>query len=123
MCADSVQNGRFKFTLNYRTQGGDRGLSIRILGDVKSEERELLRFDCFENAPHYHTAVYDHNTIRKIDEDDVVAWALGKIDSEFESLIAAAGGDPVSDSERDSHADAIAELRSKSDHVIAAAQE
>lgn len=122
MCADSVQNGRFKFTLSYRSQGDDRGLSIRILGDVDRNECELLRFDCFENSPHYHTAVYDHNTIRKIDDDDVVAWALHKIDSEFESLVANAGGDPVSDSERSLHTHAIEELRAKSMQVIAAAQ-
>ena len=46
------------FTM-YSTQllgapGNDRGLAIHVLSDVAGQEIELLAFDCFERAPHYH---------------------------------------------------------------------
>ena len=33
---------------------GDEGLCIEVRGEVEGEDTELLRFDCFRVAPHYH---------------------------------------------------------------------
>lgn len=46
--------GNIRFGLEFREIGGDRGVAIHVLSDVAGEEVELLAFDCFENAPHYH---------------------------------------------------------------------
>jgi hypothetical protein len=54
--------GNFRFGLEMRKQaGGDGGLAIHILADLAgtpgrtyAEETELLAFDCFRQAPHYH---------------------------------------------------------------------
>ena len=32
----------------------DQGVCLQIVGTVDGTERELLRFECFENHPHYH---------------------------------------------------------------------
>ena len=122
MCADSVKNGRFRFDINYRNMGDDHGLSIRILGPVDQEERELLRFDCFQKTPHFHTAVYDHNTIRKIDEEDVVGWTLDRIDKDFDSLVSSAGGDPLNETEQHDHESTVAAIRAKSEQLVLASQ-
>ena len=122
MCSDSVQNGRFNFEISYRNQTGDQGLSIVVMGHVAQEKHELLRFDCFLNVPHYHTAVYDHNTVRKIESDDAVAWSLDKLASEFEDLIVGAGGDPVNENERHAHAEVINAVRSKSKQIVSESQ-
>ncbi|HSF31838.1 MAG TPA: hypothetical protein VLK82_15350, partial [Candidatus Tectomicrobia bacterium] len=32
----------------------DQGVCIQVVGRVDGKETELLRFDCFDNRPHYH---------------------------------------------------------------------
>ena len=44
--------------IDYRRTDEDRGPSVRVFGDVDGERVQLLRFDCFDNDPHYH---YDPN--------------------------------------------------------------
>jgi len=53
--------GNIRFGLEMRTLGADGGLAIHVLSDLVgkpsdsfSEETELLAFDCFRLAPHYH---------------------------------------------------------------------
>ena len=118
MAEQSVVNGRFRLDLNYRRFSGDEGLSIRVLGPVASDERELLRYDCFEKSPHFHTAVYDHNTISKIEEEDSVAWSLTQLGDNFEELVAKAGGESLNTEELAGHRACIDELRSKSSDLV-----
>ncbi len=41
--------------MSYRGEiPGDGGLCIQIYADVDGRDTELLRFDCFREAPHYH---------------------------------------------------------------------
>jgi len=59
---DMFEAGNFRFGLELRKQvGGDGGLAIHVLADLAGtpgrtymEETELLAFDCFREAPHYH---------------------------------------------------------------------
>lgn len=59
---DMFEAGNFRFGLEMRKQvGGDGGLAIHVLADLAGaagrtyvEETELLAFDCFRDAPHYH---------------------------------------------------------------------
>ena len=53
---DKIQVGNLKFGLEYRhlPQINDQGMAIHVLADVADQEVELLAFDCFQVAPHYH---------------------------------------------------------------------
>jgi len=59
---DIFEAGNIRFGLEMRKQaGGDGGLAIHVLADLAgapgrtyTEETELLAFDCFRQAPHYH---------------------------------------------------------------------
>lgn len=59
---DIFEAGNIRFGLEMRKQvGGDGGLAIHVLADLSgtpgrtyAEETELLAFDCFREAPHYH---------------------------------------------------------------------
>jgi hypothetical protein len=59
---DVFEAGNIRFGLEMRKQvGGDGGLAIHVLADLAGapgrtymEETELLAFDCFREAPHYH---------------------------------------------------------------------
>jgi len=53
---DKIEVGNLRFGLEYRhlPQISDEGMAIHVLADVADQEVELLAFDCFEKAPHYH---------------------------------------------------------------------
>lgn len=111
--------GRFKFDISYRRMRGDQGLSIRISGPVADERRELLRFDCFDNSPHYHVEVYGKNEITAIDDDDATEWSLKVLTEQFEGLIDAAGADSLNVQERDGLDDALLQVSSDSRNLVA----
>ncbi|MCE2403971.1 MAG: hypothetical protein J4F43_02315 [Dehalococcoidia bacterium] len=49
-----IDAGVIRFGLEFRNLANDGGLAIHVLGDEAGQEVELLAFDCFVNAPHYH---------------------------------------------------------------------
>ncbi|MDE2968417.1 MAG: hypothetical protein OXS30_13145 [Chloroflexota bacterium] len=50
-----VDVGGIAFAMRYRDDiAGDEGLCIEVRADVEGHDTELLRFDCFRVAPHYH---------------------------------------------------------------------
>ena len=51
-----IEAGNIRFGLEFRELEiiNDRGMAIHVLSDVAGQEIELLAFDCFERAPHYH---------------------------------------------------------------------
>lgn len=50
-----VDAGPIAFAMRYRDDiAGDEGLCIEVRADVDGHDTELLRFDCFQVAPHYH---------------------------------------------------------------------
>src|SRR2546427_12347304 len=79
---------------------GDRGPSLRILGDVDGKLVQLLRFDCFDHEPHFH---YDPdgknnriflNTTRATDP---IAWTIDYLRGNFTSPVRIAGYGKLAD--------------------------
>jgi hypothetical protein len=89
-----IPAGGVTFHVEYRVFGGDRGPAIRVLADVEGRPVQLLRFDCFEKAPHYH---YDpdgkdfHLHLNRETVPDALAWALGELRLNLPVMIRAAG--------------------------------
>ena len=50
----TIEAGAVTFALQYRALMPDQGVSIQVIGNVAREKIELLRFDCFDQRPHYH---------------------------------------------------------------------
>ena len=121
MAEKSITNGRYRWDINYRRMQGDEGLSVRLLGPVNDRSCELMRFDCFLKTPHYHTAVYDHNTIESISDADPVAWSLDKIQNEFAKMVQSAGGDTPNTEELGQHGNTSELVRTESEELVAAA--
>ena len=119
MAEKSIPNGRFVWDIRYRQRESTGGLSLRLLGPVNSERKELARFDCFRVRPHYHTAVHDHNTVRPIEEDDSVAWAFEQCNANFETLVVDCGGDVPTPQELEDHTDTVALVKAYSENLVA----
>ena len=113
-------DGRFSFDISYRRLGGDRGLSIKVRGPVADKSQELLRFDCFEESPHFHVEVYGKNEITAIEANDAVEWSLDKLDNEFEQLLNAAGSDPLTNEERENFKTTMNRVQERSLNLVAA---
>ena len=74
-----VEAGSVRFGIEYRHLTNDEGVAIHVLGDVGDEELELLTFDCFKNAPHYHYGPRAKNRRMYLDQTaspDSLQWAL-----------------------------------------------
>lgn len=100
---DIFEAGSFRFGLEMRKQaGGDGGLAIHVLADLAGtpgktyvEETELLAFDCFRNAPHYHYGPRNKNHRifwDKVLITDTLGWTLEQFKSgRLRDMIARAG--------------------------------
>ena len=74
-----IEAGSVRFGVEFRELASDRGIAIHVLGDVAGQEVELLTFDCFENAPHYHYGPMAKNQRLYLDVTtvpDSLRWAL-----------------------------------------------
>ena len=91
-----IEAGAIRFGLEFReVRGGDRGLAIHVLGDVAGQEIELLAFDCFEKAPHYHYGPRNKNQRIYHDKTTVpetLSWTLEQFEEgRLPSMIQRAG--------------------------------
>lgn len=69
--------------MHYRDDiAGDAGLCIQVYASVDGRDTELLRFDCFQHAPHYHYGPEADDTRLMFDataNGDPVQWTLERL--------------------------------------------
>ena len=76
----------------------DQGVVLQVVGLVDGSERELLRFECFDNHPHYH---YDpENTNVRVMLDPTVTgnplrWAISQLRWKLPSMLERAGHETI----------------------------
>jgi hypothetical protein len=99
-----IKAGAVSFGLEYRTGVGeakDEGICIHVYGNaISGQDKELLRFDCFRQGPHYH---YRNAPIKKNErlmldytaEGDSLAWALDKIRNRLPTMLLRCEADDV----------------------------
>jgi hypothetical protein len=80
----------------------DRGVSIHVCVVLDGVRREHLRFDCFQEDPHYHYVSHapPFNHMLHLDpvaDGDPVAWALARIRTRLPEMLARAGAAPVAE--------------------------
>ena len=70
--------------MRYRDDiAGDAGLSIQVYASVDGTDTELLRIDCFANAPHYHYGPEQEDERLMLDQTtagDPLAWILERFE-------------------------------------------
>ncbi len=76
-----IEAGAVDIAMSYRDDiPGDAGLCIQIYAKVSDQDTELLRFDCFANAPHYHYGPEAEDERLMFDQTaggDPLSWVLG----------------------------------------------
>lgn len=80
--------------IDFRRTDEDRGPSIRVFGDCAGQRVQLLRFDCFENDPHYHYAPTGTNQVFHLDPltmGSPVGFSLCQLSLHTQAMVAKAG--------------------------------
>jgi hypothetical protein len=93
-----IEAGAVTFDVQYRAQMADQGVCIHVLGEVGGRETELLRFDCFDQVPHYHYAPLGKNERRELDKTTAgnpLGWALRQLRTRLPRMLEHAGFDEV----------------------------
>jgi len=76
--------GAYQLALVYRYITNDKGPTIHILGPVATENREIIRFDCFEREPHYHLGIsYLAEPVVTIEASKPLSWVLEELEEYF----------------------------------------
>ena len=100
---DKIEVGNLKFGLEYRhlPQINDEGMAIHVLADVAGQEVELLAFDCFKTAPHYHYGPRNQDVRIYWDvttSGETLAWTLDQFKAgNLRSMIRQAGYPSIAD--------------------------
>ena len=91
---DLIEAGELSFAVEYRHVGVEEGPSVHVFGTVEGSFEEILRFDCFDKAPHYHYGFsYIDQPPVPIDPaavGDPLAWVCSCIQSRLPEMLARA---------------------------------
>ena len=117
-----VDAGSITFAMRYRDDiAGDEGLCIEVHADVDGEDTELLRFDCFRVAPHYHYGPQADDERLMLDltaAGDSLDWTLNCFErGRLRPMIERAGYQAVADGLDETEVSAVIPL------VVSAARE
>ena len=97
-----VSAGAIEFAIQHRDLDGglpghptaDQGVTIQVVGQVKNKETELLRFDCFDQAPHYHYGPENKNEMMQMDKTTAgspIGWTIGQLRDKLPAMLTRAG--------------------------------
>jgi cystathionine beta-lyase len=83
--------GPIRLCVEHREQGADGGPTLRVYSSAEPP-RELLRFDCFKESPHYHIDPPGRNLITPLDRrDDTIAVVMEDLARDLEGYLKRAG--------------------------------
>ncbi|MCY4619733.1 MAG: hypothetical protein OXD50_14470 [Chloroflexi bacterium] len=120
----TVEAGSIAFAMRYRDDiAGDEGLCIEVRADVEGHDTELLRFDCFQVAPHYHYGPEADDERLMLDltaAGDSLDWTLSCFErGRLRSMIERAGYPSVASGlDEDVVAGAIPKVVSKAHEIV-----
>jgi hypothetical protein len=89
-----IEAGAVCFALQYRALMPDQGVSLQVVGEVDGHPAELLRFDCFDQNPHYHYDPEGRNerqTIDKTTAGNPLGWTLKQLRTRLPEMLCKAG--------------------------------
>ena len=97
-----IDVGSIKFALSYRDEiMDDQGMCLQVYSEVDGKDTEILRFDCFDQAPHYHYGPENFNIqlfMDKTTAGNPLGWTLGNIRNNLPTMVRRAGYEDLADS-------------------------
>jgi len=93
-----IEAGPISFALHYRALMPDQGLCVQVYSEIEGKDTEILRFDCFDQNPHYHYGPENHNirqTMDKTTAGNPLGFTLDNLRHRLPSMIERAGYDEL----------------------------
>ncbi len=89
----SLEHGGLRFVASRREVGEVGGTTLEVWGDVGGENTQVLRFDCFRGAPHYHMppSAPGQLTLDPAEVGDGLEWALENVRRNLPEMVEKAG--------------------------------
>jgi len=97
----TIQAGAVTFAMMYRRVTDDGGVTIHVMGNTPGNEKELLRFDCFDHVPHYHYAPLEKNeryNLDKVTAGPPIDWTMRQLRARLPDMLRHAGYSDVASS-------------------------
>ena len=96
-----IDAGAVRFALQYRQEiMDDQGLSLEVKADIDGREVEILRFDCFDQQPHYHYGPVKKNErlfMDKTTAGNPIGWTMTQLRTRLPEMVRRAGYDELAD--------------------------
>lgn len=86
--------GPIEITLEYRALMEDQGVCAQVFANVDGKDTEILRFDCFDQSPHYHYGPENRNVRLHLDKvtcGTPFAWTMDQLRHNLPAMIKRAG--------------------------------
>ena len=93
-----IEAGPISFAMNYRALMPDQGLCLQVYSEIDGKDTEILRFDCFDQVPHYHYGPENHNIRLNMDKTTAgnpLGFTLDNLRHRLPSMIERAGYDEL----------------------------
>ena len=96
-----VDAGLVDIAMSYRKElMPDQGLCIQVYSEIDGKDTEILRFDCFDQDPHYHYGPENHNIRLHLDKTTAgnpVGWTMDNIRHKLPTMVRRSGYDALAD--------------------------
>jgi len=92
--ATKIEAGAITFALQYRALMPDQGVCLQVVSEVGGQCKELLRFDCFDQRPHYHYDPGDKNERYDMDvttAGNPINWTMKQLRTRLQPMLERAG--------------------------------
>jgi len=87
--------GSIEVAMSYRQEiMDDQGLCVQVYSSIDGEDTEVLRFDCFDQTPHYHYGPENHNIRLNMDKTTAghpLAWTISNLRSRLPAMVRRSG--------------------------------
>ena len=90
-----IDTGAVSIALSFRDEiMDDQGLCVQVYAEVEGKDTEILRFDCFDQRPHYHYGPENFNIRLDMDKTTVgntLGWTMNNLRNNLVTMVGRAG--------------------------------
>ena len=96
-----INAGPIDIAMSYRAEiMNDQGLCLQVYSEIDGHDTEILRFDCFDQDPHYHYGPENHNVRLHLDKTTAgnpLGWTIGNLRNNLSTMVRRSGYDALAD--------------------------
>ncbi|PKB73667.1 MAG: hypothetical protein BZY75_00640 [SAR202 cluster bacterium Io17-Chloro-G7] len=96
-----IDAGDVSIAMSYRAEiMDDQGLCLQVYSEIDGKDTEILRFDCFDQAPHYHYGPENLNVrlfMDKTTAGNPLGWTLSQLRNNLPAMFERSGYDELAE--------------------------